>query len=204
MNLKKYFLIMLPFCLSCNLSNETNKMSGNSFFMNKGIGYRMISSNNAILHKTTIYQDVVSMAYNDDFILARQKPNKRHYVPSLGIDLYTRYTSYLHYKDNPHIINEEGYKEQKGKIEWDTINYKLFTERGASDKNTSNDIQISWAIADSLINNDPYYKKIFVNEVNYWIIYNRKDTLMGPLTKQEYIAKRKELKIPDNLQLDPE
>ncbi|RYE41237.1 MAG: hypothetical protein EOP48_24090 [Sphingobacteriales bacterium] len=204
MSSKKYFFIVLSVFFSCNLSNETSHMSGNSLFMNKGIGYRMIYSNNAILHKTTIYQDVISKVYNADFILAKQRPNKKHYVPSLGIDLYTRYRSYLHYKENPDIINKAGYKEQKGKIEWDSVNYKLFFERGASDKNTTEDIQISWTIADSLIDNDPYYKKIFANEVNYWIICNLEDTLIGPLTKREYIAKRKDLKIPDDLQLDLE
>lgn len=202
-SLKKYSLIIvLPFFLSCNLSNETDQMSGNSSFVNKGTGYRMISSNNPILYKTTIYQDVLSKACNDDFIIAKQKPNKQHYVPSLGFDLYIRYTSYKHYLENPNILNEEGYREQKGKIEWDSANYKMFFERGTSDKNSSQDIQISWAIADSLIKNDPFYKKIFANEVNYWIIYNPKDTLIGPLTKEEYKVKRKELKIPDDLQLE--
>lgn len=188
--------------LSCNLSNETDKISGNSHFVNKGTGYRMISSYNAIIQKTTIYQDVISKAFNEDFIIAKQKPNRRHYVPTLGLDLYTRYKSYMHYIQNPMILKEEGYRELRGKIEWDSINYKTFFSRGASDKNSSKDIQISWSIADSLINNDPYYKKIFANEINYWIIYNPKDTLIGPLTKEEYIVKRKELKIPEDLQLE--
>jgi hypothetical protein len=201
-NLKKYFFIVLPFFSSCNFGSETEKISGNSFFRNEGKGYRMIMANNTILYKTTIYPDVVSHAYNKNFIIAKQIPEKANWPSLLGSDLYTRYKGHLHYIKNPGILNEEGYKKQKGKIEWDSVNYKMFFERGASDQNSSADMHISRSIADSLIKNDPYYQKIFANEVNYWIIYNPKDTLIGPLTKEEYMIKRKEMKIPDDLQLE--
>jgi hypothetical protein len=57
-------------------------------------------------------------------------------------------------------------------------------------------------IADSIIINDPYYQKIFLHKVNYWIISHKVKKLHGPLTKIEYLAKRKELKVPDDLKLD--
>ncbi len=57
-------------------------------------------------------------------------------------------------------------------------------------------------IADSLIEHAPNYQKIFANDTNYWIIYEAKDTLIGPLRKSEYLLKRKELQIPDDLKLD--
>jgi hypothetical protein len=56
--------------------------------------------------------------------------------------------------------------------------------------------------ADSLIHSDSFYKSIFRNDINYWIIQITNDSLIGPLTKSEFEATRKELQIPDKLKLD--
>ncbi|NQY29602.1 MAG: hypothetical protein HRT69_09025 [Flavobacteriaceae bacterium] len=56
-------------------------------------------------------------------------------------------------------------------------------------------------IADSLINNDPYYQKVFSRELNYWIISHQEDSLYGPYSKQQYLKKREVLKIPEKLKL---
>jgi hypothetical protein len=58
--------------------------------------------------------------------------------------------------------------------------------------------------ADSIILCDPYYQKIFSNEINYWIISHKWKKMYGPLTKEEYFQKRKELKVPDELKFEDE
>ncbi|KQS24674.1 hypothetical protein ASG33_23205 [Dyadobacter sp. Leaf189] len=68
--------------------------------------------------------------------------------------------------------------------------------------NSTNDRIESERVADSLILNDPYYKSIFANTTNYWIISHQNKTMYGPLTKEEYFRKRKELKVPDELKLE--
>lgn len=197
-----FFVTFFCLCtMSCNLGSETSIVSGNSFYANNGKGRRRIYSENEILHRTTIYPDVVSYAYNEKFIIAKQKPTKEGWLPYLSLDLYNRYIAYKEYSQNPDIFSEESWKPLKGEIEWDSSNYKIFHDREATDKNSSEDLIIGRSIADSLIKNDPYYKKIFANEVNYWIIYNPQDTLIGPLTKEEYLEKRRELNIPDELKL---
>ncbi len=55
---------------------------------------------------------------------------------------------------------------------------------------------------DSLFKNNPYYKKIFANKVNYWIIEKFTDSLIGPLNKLEFDAKRESLGISDKLKFD--
>ena len=57
-------------------------------------------------------------------------------------------------------------------------------------------------VADSIINNDPYYQKIFAHKINYWIISNKDSVVYGPLTLEEYWQKKKELKVPDDLRLE--
>jgi hypothetical protein len=56
-------------------------------------------------------------------------------------------------------------------------------------------------IADSLINNAVHYKQIFDNEINYWIIDNSNDILLGPFQEIEYLHKKNDLKIPEELKI---
>jgi hypothetical protein len=56
--------------------------------------------------------------------------------------------------------------------------------------------------ADSILKYDPYYLKIFSHDTNYWIISHKNKQLYGPFTKEEFLQKRKELKVPENLVLN--
>jgi hypothetical protein len=192
----------IPILAGCILINSCNingpiKLSGNSVFNQK-----RIYSNNIVLHKTTIYPDVVKYEFNSDFIIAKQKPNKSSYAAHWSFDLYSRYTTYAEYMSDKKVSKTSSWQGLEEKIEGDSLIYKLFLEKGATLNNTSNDISISLMIADSLIGNDPNYRKIFENDENYWIIDNSRDTLIGPLTKTEYLIEWKKLKIPDDLKLD--
>ncbi|CAG5074760.1 hypothetical protein DYBT9623_05448 [Dyadobacter sp. CECT 9623] len=68
--------------------------------------------------------------------------------------------------------------------------------------NSEKDVQESHHIADSVIRYDPYYKQIFARKINYWIISHKNKQTYGPLTEEEYYRKRKELNVPQELQLD--
>jgi hypothetical protein len=73
----------------------------------------------------------------------------------------------------------------------------------ASELNTGHeDFSVLEKSADSILKHDPYYLKIFSSKINFWIIVSKSHELIGPLTKDEYQAKRKELNIPDDLELD--
>lgn len=48
----------------------------------------------------------------------------------------------------------------------------------------------------------PLIQKIKQNDINYWIIQIANDSLIGPLTKSEFEATRKEMQIPDKLKLN--
>ena len=85
---------------------------------------------------------------------------------------------------------------KNAKISEDSANYNLFKAYGASKKNTTNDISIRSRISDSLCNNNLYYKQIFAKEINYWIIDIAKDSLIGQLSAEEYLSKRKQLGVP--------
>ena len=92
------------------------------------------------------------------------------------------------------------YSKFRGIVEKDSSLYKLFLDDGASN-NESENRNIGTRIVQRLIANDPYYLKIFSSKLNYWIIYHKSDSLIGSLTKNEYLDKKRTMHIPDSLKL---
>lgn len=194
-------LIFILLFASCNeFSQDYIELSGLYFFRNKGAHKRSINSQNG-LSKNVIYADVIDYKSNDSFIVAQQIPNLINYKYELGSSLYLRYIAYADYLRNPKIINSNLGRFYKGTIENDSINYKIFLNKGASEKNSIQDINLEEEIADSLLKNDPKYKKIVYSKENYWIIRISKDTLLGPLSKSEYLSERELLHIPKEVKL---
>ena len=58
--------------------------------------------------------------------------------------------------------------------------------------------------ADSIVSTDPRYTRIFANKYNYWIVSHKAHKVFGPYTKTEYWQKRKELDVPECLELRDE
>lgn len=193
--------LSLTFILSCGQQDTRYQLSENITYFNDA-GKGMIRGGNVLLHNTHIYGNVVSYDFDKDFIIAKQRPDKQCFTYSLGANLYTRYTAYAEYISDSNIFEKPSFAPLKGHIEHDSNNYRIFHSRGVSLTNSSNDIQMSKNIADSLINSDPYYQKIFSRQENYWIIDIAKDTLIGPLTENEFAAKRTELGVSKQLKLE--
>jgi hypothetical protein len=92
------------------------------------------------------------------------------------------------------VIQNPSYLDYIGMI-GETIEYP---------RNSDKDFEKIQEIASRQIKYDTFYQKIFAHKYNYWIIYPAKDTIYGPLTKEEYHAKREELHIPKQLKLHEE
>lgn len=54
---------------------------------------------------------------------------------------------------------------------------------------------------DSFIQNDAYFKAIFSNDTNYWIIEKKNHSINGPYDKKLFMQKKIDLNIPDELVL---
>lgn len=193
-------LIIISTLIGCT-NNRDSELSNHYQYIDNGLHFRLISSDNILLRKTSIYPDVTDFTFNDKFIIVEQKPDTAGYVTYLSSDLLTRYVAYKELLDSPALENKPEWGGIWNKIKGDSVNFKIFSERHASLKNTSEDGKIRRNIVDSLINNDIYYKKIFSNITNYWIISHSNETLEGPLTQKEYQITRKRMKIPSDLKL---
>ncbi|MDH8701624.1 hypothetical protein M2138_000971 [Dysgonomonadaceae bacterium PH5-43] len=52
---------------------------------------------------------------------------------------------------------------------------------------------------DSLIQNNTYYKEVFSNKINYWIILKKKHQVLGPYNESNFNKERRELNILDEM-----
>ncbi len=67
------------------------------------------------------------------------------------------------------------------------------------------DIQISAQKEEKLMTSGDFYDFVAKNGFSkYWIIAHFNDSIYGPFVKEEYLQKRKELKIPEELVLKEE
>jgi hypothetical protein len=171
-NVLKYSrIILISFLTACGWTGDYEEELSGGFFY-----HDEGSENKDIIshypNQKNIWSKVVDYAYDEDFILVVQKPLIKYHRNSIAFEIREK---------NP-----------------------TFSE------NTLEDITNSEQIADSIIKNDPYYQDIFSRELNYWIIShkerNEKDympmsKIYGPYSKEEFLQKRKELRIPKGLQL---
>lgn len=56
-------------------------------------------------------------------------------------------------------------------------------------------------MAAEIIRTSPYYQSQFVNNINYWIVDLRKDIVFGPYNEPQYLKKRRQLNIPETINL---
>lgn len=151
---------------SCNQGSFIEDLSGGYSYHDAGKNYKDIigekkrsipftkKSNLKYIKERNIYSTVIDYSFDEQFVLAIQKPNKRGHAIGIKFELEDVYS-----------------------------------------------VDESESIADSLISCDSYYQEIFSRELNYWIISHKDDSLFGPYSKEEYLLKRKELGVPEELRL---
>ena len=192
--MKNRFLILLFLVLtiSCNMSDSSEVLSEDYTYVHEGADY------NFIFGKNEIYANVIDYKFDENYILACQIPNRRMYLSAFESHLSGIYTSYYGYlKDS----TSEKFNRSRNEILADTLIPKIFKNKKVSFKNSLEDIQKGEEIADSIMKNNPFHKKVFSLKKVYWIIIVKKNILIGPLSENEYKIKRKELKISDEIQL---
>jgi len=112
-------------------------------------------------------------------------------------EIYSKVLSYSYNERFIVAVQMPIYNEYKKMIAFDLRDdFKKYP------KNSNDEILKSEKSADSILINDSFYKTIFSNKMNYWIIDHERKLFLGPLSLDEYELKRKQLGVPDNLQLD--
>ena len=147
-----------------------------------------------------VYPQVDCFAYDEYFILLRQKPSLKGHKSWLGsriqscANIFRRLDSLL-----PKVpASYQSFYKDYAK---DSIFYREVASQ-ISSHNTIEDQEFCRMIADSIIKDDPYYQKIYSRDINYWIIEKNVKKLHGPYSQEEYINRKEELKVPEDLKLD--
>lgn len=184
--------------LSCNgCSVESTELSNDYVLW----GNSKLVASKVTPHYNAIYPVVTDYAFNNEFILIEQHPRKEEVRSSLGESLLRRFENCRLYKKDPNILKDSFYSHLKGLVEKDSALYRNFIYHGATSDESKNR-EISIHMAEHMVENDPYYKRILGNKVNYWIISHINNSLFVPLTKEEYFFNKQKLGVPADLKLE--
>lgn len=111
-------------------------------------------------------------------------------------EIYGKIISYDYNSDFIIALQEPNYEDYK-----DMIGFNLQDDLKKYPVNSVEERMQSEKRADSILRNNEYYKKIFASKINYWIISHTMDSVIGPLNKEEFLQKKKELNVPSNLEI---
>lgn len=195
-----YFALILIISLlvvSCaNLGDSITEL-GNRYEYRVDGDQRWISAGNIM--RDGIYPNVINYKFNEDYIIVVQEPTVKGYKRFLTQDLLYRYESIIYKTDT---LKKDAYEQKflKSHLWTDTdIHARVVKEMKPDNQTSFEKIDL---IADSIIKFDPFIKNDFQRKRNYWIILKKKEVVLGPYSKLQYQQQRKELKVPENLQLE--
>jgi tRNA splicing endonuclease len=139
------------------------------------------SEDENVFSKIIIYPDVEELHYNDQYIIAKQKPNinlmKKRIVDNL--ELWNNY-----YKKNK---KDSVIDLMHGEISLIEINLLM----------QQNKLKDNDSIINTIFETEMFYKNMFSRRLNYYIIQKDNDSVFGPLSYIEYrnLRERKKIKL---------
>ena len=184
--MKTYSLLLCILITSCNLSDDIVNLPGGYQLIDEGVRDR------AIIGPHNINPDITQYGYNTNFILVEQQLED-------GVFISQKAKMLINVFDD--IANTP--QSKRDSLSIDSMNvYKTFLRKGAKvNGDRHKNVVIGFEIADSIVHDPIYQQQLKIGQVMYYIINLHSDELIGPLTKEEYQRKRKELNIPETLQM---
>lgn len=189
------FVTILVISSCANLGDSSTEL-GNGYRYRVDGSNRWISSDHVM--KERVYSNVLNYAFNEHFILVLQEPSFQGYLELLSEDLLYRYSFVIDNRDKSKYDEDEK-RFLKSHLWTDScINRNVLRKILPNKQSTILDLS---AIADSILKNDPIYRKAFLSKENYWIIKKDTYTVLGPFSKTEYIKTKNDLRIDKELKL---
>ena len=126
-----------------------------------------------------IFSDIKKINFNNYYIIVLQRPNKKLVLKQIEDDL-TLWNNYYTVNKKDSIV---------------TFNFNkisLVRINNIIEKVGVNNIS---KVADSIFNNQEFYKKIFERKDNYYIVNKKNDSIFGQLTFDEFLRLKKKKNI---------
>lgn len=192
------FLILIMLNVSCQNDSSNINLSGDYWVTANN---RTVESNRKeFLYKNKVYPVVIDYAFDSTYILIEQLVDSSRLIEQIASNLHGRYKMYKMFENDHTLLTDSFYIPFVEFVQKDSAIYNLFLQKGASDDNSAN-IGISINVAREIVQDDSNYAKIIKNKYNYWILDVLPDSLLGPFTKDEYLQRRRIMKIPSSIKL---
>lgn len=174
-----FFLVILLSCNERNLGNNYYYLpdyESKEYFTRKFI-YKSFDEN--VFDEIIVYPNVIKFEYDKKYIISLQQPNK--------FLMLKRIKENLELWDNYYIENK---KDSLVSI----VHKKILLSEIHSILGNRKMEKLNM-VSDSIFINDIYFKKMFRNKYNYYIINKENDSIFGPLTLNEFEILKKEKNI---------
>ena len=204
--LKLFFLFFILYSCGAGWGDVMLDLGNNYHYYGEGapgnyIFYGKKLREGTSIDKRVIKPNVENFAYNDFYVLVKQKPSLKDCAILLGSEIKTiarvfKRVDSLDLEKVPKHLHDKYLTNIKDSLFYKKIGLKI------TPQNTIEEQEYFEKLADSIIKKDAEYQKIFTNEINYWIIKKETNKVFGPFSKQAYLKKKKELGISESLKLD--
>ncbi len=208
------------------ITEEYNNVNlGTKYYACPGDGTRkFIHSNYGLYLRNEIQPYVSDYVYDSNFVLVEQIPNKDDYSLFLKSQMESNFQHYdsltLQQKMKVYWDN---YSDSINYLLLNEIRKKIdYFEKNPIKKDTLTKAQIDSGIAtivlesdyrgdfdyylkkivDSLVNNNPFHKRVWASEMNYWILSLKNDSLYGPYQRMEFLNSKLTLGVSQKLKLN--
>lgn len=195
-NATKLLAVLSLTLSSCANLNDTDIDLGDGYFYSTDSKWKKIWPTSSY-YNTAIYSEVTDYNFNNHYIIAKQRPDYEHHRIFIAEDMETRYSIYCSYlKDS---VSKTYYQETnpfiRKAISGDSTLYRFLKAKHITDQNSVEDKQGIQNVLDSVFHSDPYYIRLLTAKENYWIIDKKQNKRIGPLTKNDFDIRCRELKI---------
>ncbi len=187
-------IILLNSCLGAGVGDVSDELGSGYSYLSEGSCSR-ISPN--FTYKEGVYPNIKSYSFDENFIIVEQTPSSKNINSYVVEDLRNKYGFLLYMKDSIKMTKDVE-KFMQSKIWTDSILHKEISSEVLPENNVRS-FDALGKIASKIIKEDSYFKEMFSRKINYYIIDKQKQEVYGPFSKENYLTKRKELKVSETL-----
>ncbi|MEQ8546342.1 MAG: DUF3997 domain-containing protein [Cyclobacteriaceae bacterium] len=193
--MKYFYQFTLSLLLtSCMTLNDSWEDLGDNYTFHRDGRWTKIYGN-GVYSNTDIYSSILEYNFNDNYIIAKQQPDKEHHQIFIRSNYQSRFSIYEYYLSDSSAMKAESTPSTIQAMKSDVKLYELLKSKGVTKNNTTKDWEKIDIVLDSIFQTDPQYVKLFESAVNYWIIDKKVNKRYGPLTIEEFNGLNEQLNV---------
>lgn len=179
----KWFLLLIPavIFLACQSDKEKYYYFDKYQSMDVGDGKETFiykSKNSSYYDTILVHSDIVKFKENYSHMIVLQKPNKKLMLKRIKSGLETLYK---YHSENDSVVLHLPHMQTTVEI-----NRQYKKDLDSILQLTQDSVKTYQIKANQIFENESFYRKIYNNPLNYYIIDKKQDSIYGPLSKEEF------------------